>query len=164
MPELLGLNFQMLLFICFFIYFLSFPSQGSVPLGYSWNLMVVCSPDIRHLQQDLSLVKLWCLKLGISVQIEFSFLLFEVLGSCKTWPVKWGQWSSPYPGVWRSSGATCDLYWRCCCKKDFEVCSQQSAPNNSGDLWLWGKSFCSRAGEMWRDNLGFMWQGAHIEW
>lgn len=89
----------------------------------SWSSVV---RDIlaSHLQQDSSfqpLEKLWRLKSGIWVQIDLSFVLFEVHRSCKLWAAREVRVTDTslhcHTGVWSSSGCTCDLYWHCCLKK-----------------------------------------------
>lgn len=122
------------------------------------------SPGIlySHLQQDPSLEKLWCW--NQFQLVWFSFLLLEGLGSCKPWPAEQMRAEViSLPKSLKKLRSQCDLCCCCCLRKDFEVWSQHCAPNSSWGLWLWGKSFCSRAGRMWWDSLGFMWQRARIE-
>lgn len=95
----------------------------SIPAGYNLNLMVSCSPRHTCSSPTARFIisapeKLWCSKLTILVQIDLSFLLFEVLCSCKLWTAREVRVIVTslccHTGVWSSSGCTCGLYWCYC--------------------------------------------------
>lgn len=146
------------LFVCLFTYLFAVTSksgrksEGAVDhslldvIEISWSsvvqayFIVTCS--------KIHPWKNWCFKLGISVPIGLVFI--PAFGSSGQLPAltSWANEGRGHLLTQESEEAQEPHVISAGLRKDFEVWSQHYAPNSSGGLWLWGKSFCSRAGKM----------------
>lgn len=168
LPELLGLNFQMPLFVCLFA--VTFKSgsrfEGAVDqflleiIEISWSSMAyfVVTYNKIHPWRNRG-VWSWVHQFKL---VLFPFLPFEVLGRCKPWPAQ--EVRAGVISLTKRLKKLRSLVWSLLMLL-FRIlrCGVNIMLPIAQEMSDWGKSFCSRAGKMWWDNLGFMWQHARVE-